>query len=335
MMPPRRRLLALGLGGGVLALLRGAAAETAAGCEPAQPLSFQLDAGWRPDLSPESARRLSRALLAFLYDSHPPGMTLSMWTRNPRDMPYLPGHLERVVEGVFTGVRAQLAVWPVDPLLLLSLIYNESRFNPVAVSPAGAAGMAQFMPDTAVEYGLSPLAATGLWEQLRAQRVADRQQRNAEIARFRERWGVASFSADAVLVRALELRDWALPADFRRIAALRGQADELRQQYLASLREGFAAHDFFNGGAQALAALDARTSYEALGAAVSYIARQLRQNSGMVTSAVAAYNAGPSRVRVSNPESILHPVGDIPPLPETVRYVQRILAVYSAVARKL
>lgn len=335
MITPRRRLLALGLGGGLMAVLRGAAAQPAAGCEPSRPLRFQLDGGWQPDLSPAAASALSRALLAFLHDSHPPGMTLSMWTRNPRQMPFLPAHLERVVDAVFTGVRANLGTWPVDPLLVLSLVYNESRFNPVAVSPAGAAGMAQFMPDTALEYGLDPVAETGRWERLRTQRQLDREQRNAAVAAFRQRWGVPAFTADAALARALELRDWELLADYRRVAGLRGEADALRQDYLRALREAFASADFFDGGAARLAALDARTGYAALGAAASYIARQLRQNSGMATSAVAAYNAGPARVRVSSPESILYPVGDIPPLPETVRYVQRILAVYSAVAARL
>ena len=335
MMTPRRQLLALGLGGGLLAVLRGAAAQPATDCAPLRPLRFQLDTGWQPDLSPTAATALSRALLAFLYESHPPGMTLSMWTRNPRQMPFLPAHLDRTVVAVFAGVQANLATWPVDPLLVLSLVYNESRFNPVAVSPAGAAGMAQFMPDTALEYGLAPVAETGRWERARAQRQADREQRNNAVAGFRQRWGVAAFTADAALARALELRDWDLLADYRRVAALRGEADALRQDYVRTLREAFAAVDFFDGGAARLAALDARTGYAALGAAVSYIARQLRRNSGMATSAVAAYNAGPSRVRVSSPESILYPVGDIPPLPETVRYVQRILAVYSAVAARL
>jgi hypothetical protein len=335
MTTPRRQLLMLGLGGGLMAMLRNAAAQPATDCMPARPLRFQLDSSWQPDLSADAASAMVRALLAFLHDSHPPGMTLSMWTQNPRQMPFLPAHLERVVEGVFAGVRSNLGTWPVDPLLVLSLVYNESRFNPVAVSPAGAAGMGQFMPDTALEYGLSPVAGQAGWERLRAQRQVDRQRRNAEVARFRERWGVAAFTAEAALARALELRDWELLADYRRVAALRGEADALRQDYVRTLREAFAAADFFNGGAAQLAALDARTGYQALAAAVTYIARQLRQNSGMATSAVAAYNAGPARVRVSSPESILYPVGDIPPLPETVRYVQRILAVYSAVAARL
>ena len=40
--------------------------------------------------------------------------------------------------------------------MLVGLLHAESRFNPNAVSPAGAIGIAQFMPGTAKDFGINP-----------------------------------------------------------------------------------------------------------------------------------------------------------------------------------
>lgn len=45
--------------------------------------------------------------------------------------------------------------WNVSAALLAAQLYAESNFNPFASSPAGAQGIAQFMPGTARAYGLS------------------------------------------------------------------------------------------------------------------------------------------------------------------------------------
>src|SRR5919112_2962897 len=45
--------------------------------------------------------------------------------------------------------------WGVSAHLLAAQLYAESNFNPFAQSPAGAQGIAQFMPGTADAYGLS------------------------------------------------------------------------------------------------------------------------------------------------------------------------------------
>lgn len=42
----------------------------------------------------------------------------------------------------------------VDPRILRAVCFTESRYRPNAISPKGALGLMQFMPDTAARYGL-------------------------------------------------------------------------------------------------------------------------------------------------------------------------------------
>jgi soluble lytic murein transglycosylase-like protein len=58
-------------------------------------------------------------------------------------------------EGLYMGAIAEAERrYGLPPNLLRALIWAESRFNPMAVSPAGAAGLAQLMPATARELGV-------------------------------------------------------------------------------------------------------------------------------------------------------------------------------------
>ena len=61
----------------------------------------------------------------------------------------------------YVGMAAQIAREEgIDPEIFVRLIAQESRFNPDAVSPKGAEGIAQIMPDTARDpgYGITPIS---------------------------------------------------------------------------------------------------------------------------------------------------------------------------------
>jgi hypothetical protein len=53
-----------------------------------------------------------------------------------------------------SAIAAAATRWNVPAELLAAQLYAESNFNPFARSPAGALGIAQFMPATALNYGL-------------------------------------------------------------------------------------------------------------------------------------------------------------------------------------
>ena len=77
---------------------------------------------------------------------------------NPRSAPAVADGRSAVPSFVPAAYRDSIARaasrWNVSAALLAAQIYAESGFNPFAVSPAGARGIAQFMPGTARTYGL-------------------------------------------------------------------------------------------------------------------------------------------------------------------------------------
>jgi len=120
--------------------------------------------GTELDLGPPSAygwlaRNASRFGFVQRYSWEPwhYGYTRNAGSRSvgfgPRDgAPALPSFVpER-----FAGAIARAAQrWNVSAALLSAQLYAESNFNPFAQSPAGAQGIAQFMPGTARAYGLA------------------------------------------------------------------------------------------------------------------------------------------------------------------------------------
>ena len=65
-----------------------------------------------------------------------------------------PGMPSFVPERFAPAISRAAQRWNVGAALLAAQLYAESNFNPFATSPAGAQGIAQFMPGTAAAYGL-------------------------------------------------------------------------------------------------------------------------------------------------------------------------------------
>ena len=338
----RRQFISLGItaAGSALLVAPGLArgSQNAAVNDPLgqdQGLRFQLPPNYRPDLSAKAQQRLTRATLDFMLAAHPPGVTLALWESNPRDLPQLEEHIATTVAAVCRGIEKHLAAQPVDPVLAMALLYNESRFSPVVISPAGALGMAQFMPNTALEYELSPIAHPELWQRYRDVKARAREERGRVRQQFVRQFSLPEFSTQAVIQHTLDTGKLEALEAFQELANPDKPEQEALNEYIAAVKDELARYDFFADGEKPISSLDARASYQAPAAAVDYLARRLAENSGMMSSAVAAYNAGPAAVRDGNPRSVLYGYGDLPAYPETVRYVQRIMVVYSKIRAEL
>ena len=95
--------------------------------------------------APAYAKPPSGRIGSNVYREHP----------NPPHRPYRRTLKRRgYVAHVCRRMELEAKKWQLPPGFLIRLIWTESRFDPDAISPKGAGGIAQFMPATAKKRGL-------------------------------------------------------------------------------------------------------------------------------------------------------------------------------------
>jgi hypothetical protein len=205
----------------------------------------------------------------------------------PEDFPYT-----SFVEDTMRTLRNQDC--EVDPLLFLALIRRESNFDASAVSYAGAAGLSQIMPGTALDLGVRTVFYP---EYLIEAGVLLDQERKARARAMDALYRIRESNKNALAAKAR--------AFMRMAMDLSRQREKLQQRYRKELLE--------------LRADDRLNPSVAIEFGYSYFCALMKEHDGDISLGLAAYNAGAGRVREYN---------GIPPFGETVRFRNRVLEYY-------
>jgi len=189
----------------------------------------------------------------------------------------------------------------IDPLLLAALVKQESSFKAKSVSPMGAAGLTQIMPQTA--------EALGMKNVYRAEYLEDAVKHLREARRLKGR-AMALFSeigpenSEAHASKSRNMMQKALEH--------RGRWEKLSRRYRRELQEEMSDDR-----------LDARL---ALRYGYRYLTRMMHRHGGDISLALSAYNAGPTQVRR---------YAGIPPFRETVQFRNRVLRYYRSYLERI
>ena len=188
-----------------------------------------------------------------------------------------------------------------DPLLFLALIRRESNFDSFAVSCVGAAGLTQMMPRTALELGMKTVYLPDYLGEVGSLLDRERKARGQAMA------ALYSISEGNALVHAAKARDW-----MQRAMDLCQQREKLYLRYRNELLES-RADDRLNPSVS-------------IDIGYQYFCSLLKEHGNDVSLALAAYNAGSSKVKEYR---------GIPPFGETVRFRNRVLEYYRDYLKRL
>lgn len=191
--------------------------------------------------------------------------------------------------------------YPVDLLLFLALMKQESRFNPHAVSFVGAVGLTQIMPRTGRGLGMKNIFEPSYF---------------SEAGTFMGRERKLKNRAKKLI---LEITDENNLEPARRARELMKEAlkyKERRTKLYARYKKEVLKNETDDR-------LDSR---KAIKYGFKYFAGVMKQQKGDISLALASYNAGPHRVKQYK---------GIPPYAETIQFRNRVLKYYRKYLRKL
>jgi soluble lytic murein transglycosylase-like protein len=184
--------------------------------------------------------------------------------------------------------------YPIDELLFLALIWQESNYVPDNVSYVGAAGLTQIMPSTAKGLGMKNIYAPPYFQEAGRLLGRERKLKNKAKNLILE---ITEENALEYAKKAVNLMQEASDCGKRR--------EELyaryRQELLVTGKD-----DRLNPG-------------KALEFGLKYFSQMMKIQKGDMSLALASYNAGPHRVKQYK---------GIPPFEETIDFRNKVLNYY-------
>lgn len=278
---------------------------------PESPPVF-ITVDYRPPQSSEYRGRIERATLDFLHDRY---RDKPFWGSRKLGDVDIEKRVHWILHWVQKGIEEARGKYPVDPLLLIAQMYEESRFYEFAISPAAAAGVAQFIKPAAKGYGMV-CAGKGNAEGCVMAEHAGAYERFLKIRGERARAERAIKDIDDVPESYLELKEMS-----------REQQAALRD-YRRFLHANVKGKDIFDDkDRKFLEGFDQRFGYrKAIPAMARYMAANLRECKGYVAAALIGYNAGMGWVREKK--------GRMPMIKESIRYAEAIQFTYRDIARR-
>ena len=309
-------------------------------------ISFIINRGTSFELSSNERVKLERAVLDFL-SSHYSGISLQFWGL-PFEQIDFEKRLKNIIYWVNKAVKHHESLYPVDPIWVLAQIKAESLFCEFAISPALAAGICQFIPNTArkghqmiiagdlPEHHQPPFKKTEYAKALNEYNQLIKQRR----VYIKENRQAKFFTLDKALDFLADKREASQEAQrqidyMAELATLRASINQARRNYVDYIntnitelgkRDLFGQTDFFKR-------FDERFTYrKPIFAMVNMLANALRVRNGNILTAAAAYNAGLSRTRTRQP--IYSDYGLIPNFEETTVYISKVVANYEEIYKR-